>query len=137
MTVKQFLEENGIKKENLLYLPIAEPFFSNILNGTKKVEFRALTDFYMRKMIKTDSEGNDLGDKPIKYVDFRNGYAKNAKRAIVELKDWGCRYADVPTEDRVKKFEPFVYEEIEREGFTDEDEFMMFILGDVVAIDIM
>ncbi len=136
--IEDFLKKNKIKKENIMYLPIAEPFFSRILNGAKKVEFRALTDFYLRKLMKIGKNGEDLGDKPIKYVDFRNGYknASECPRILVELKDWFVRDQSIPKEQRTRKIEPSVQKEIQKEGFDDEtDEFIAFVLGGVVAKD--
>lgn len=132
-TVEQFLKENGIKKENLLYLPIAEPFFSNILNGTKKVEFRSITEFYLRKLCKYNGE-EFVEYKPVKYIDFRNGYAKNARRAIVELKDWFFRDEESkPLKD--SDLPDYIKEEITSEGFTDGDDYLAFVLGEVVATE--
>lgn len=134
--IDKFLKDNGIKKENLLYLPIAEPFFSRIVSGKKKVEFRSLTKFYLSKLCVFKGD-EFVADKPIKYIDFRNGYkdVETSPRAIVELNDWFFMDDESKPITEITSLTQEVKNEIKQEGFVDGDEFIALVLGRVVATD--
>jgi hypothetical protein len=51
-------------------------FFCAVLDGSKKIEYRARSNFWERR----------LSGKKYTHVRFRNGYLKNAPEAIVVLK---------------------------------------------------
>lgn len=81
-------------------MPIANVFLDQIKAGTKKVEFRSLTDFYFRKLCIMDKEGNYLADKPITHILFQGGYSPTSPRLVVELKEWFHRDSTIPKKDR-------------------------------------
>lgn len=60
----------------LLQLNLHREFFRAILEGTKKVEYRAKTAYWQKR----------LKNKKYTHIRFRNGYLKVAPEMIVELK---------------------------------------------------
>lgn len=66
--------------KNRLYLILKKEPFDAIKNGTKKQEYRDLTDYYKNRLF--DKLGN-----PIKFdcVLFRNGYSKDAESFEIEF----------------------------------------------------
>lgn len=60
----------------LLQLNLHRDFFCQILEGTKKIEYRARTDYWK----------NRLTGKKYTHIRFRNGYQTVAPEMVVELK---------------------------------------------------
>ena len=60
----------------LLHLNLHRRFFCEILEGTKKIEYREKTAYW----------GNRLTNKKYTHIRFRNGYQTVAPEMIVELK---------------------------------------------------
>lgn len=63
----------------LLQLNLHRKYFLEILEGTKKVEYRARTAYWT----------NRLTNKKYTHIRFRNGYLKVAPEMVVELKRIG------------------------------------------------
>lgn len=59
----------------LLQLNLHRGFFCDILDGSKKIEYRDRTDFWEKR----------LTNKEYTHIRFRNGYLKVAPEMIVEL----------------------------------------------------
>jgi hypothetical protein len=60
----------------LLHLNLHRQFFCEILEGTKKIEYRERTAYWK----------NRLANKTYTHIRFRNGYQTVAPEMIVELK---------------------------------------------------
>lgn len=82
------IDELGLKKENILYMTIANVFLHEMRNGEKNVEYRDLTEHYLQKLFKKDKTGNYSEPKPIKYLLLQGGYSLNSPRMLIELKGW-------------------------------------------------
>lgn len=82
------IDELGLKKENILYLPMQGEWLHDIRIGEKDVEYRDLTDHYLSRLFKKDKEGNYAAMKPITHILFQCGYAANSPRTLVECKGW-------------------------------------------------
>ena len=99
------------KRKSVLYLPIAEPWFSMIRDGIKTEEYREDKPYYQARFICQNEEqlkdsydliygGNivSIGHsefaiqkmRKYDYVEFRNGYGKNAPR--IRFKNPRVRY---------------------------------------------
>ena len=67
--------------KNRLYLILKKEHFDAIKNGTKKQEFRDLTDYYKNRLF------DEIG-KPKKFdsILFKNGYSKDAESFEIEFK---------------------------------------------------
>lgn len=91
----------------MLILPIKEPWYSMILNGEKKEEYRELKDYYRIRFANQFSsiENKKLLDEwlltPRKYIldiMFRNGYSSKSPSFIAECQltygtgkeEWGA-----------------------------------------------
>lgn len=72
----------------ILKIIIKKEFFEAIKNGTKKQEFRRITKFWVSRLINKDQT------EIIKYdfIEFINGYRKNAPRLLIEFKDVKINY---------------------------------------------
>ncbi|WKS95347.1 ASCH domain-containing protein [Riemerella columbina] len=75
-----------MKTQNQLYLVLSKPWFQEILNGTKKEEYRAFTDFYISRLAVVDDEGCIVDTKTYDTVKFQMGYGKNAPQMVVKVK---------------------------------------------------
>lgn len=128
--MQKVVDKLGLKEENVLYLNITKPHLDRILSGEKKVEFRELSDYYLKKVAFFNSKKEYIGDKPITHILFQNGMTNPPKRALVEMKQNIDKYEKVQNpEDPTTQF---VLKEAEKEGFEINDEYLAFILGDVV-----
>jgi hypothetical protein len=58
-----------------LSLVVYKADFDAIVSGQRKIEYRASTDHWIRRLLKPD------GLRQFDEVEFRNGYQKNARRA--------------------------------------------------------
>ena len=99
-------------KENTLYLPIKQTYFDQIIEGTKKAEYREVKyGITANRYLKKDGYGNfvlnpscteddkeyfvdDYNNgnfpflpKPFKYLNLAVGYAKERDTALVEVTD--------------------------------------------------
>ncbi len=110
-------------KDNTLYLPIKQVYFDQIIEGSKKEEYRQITDTTYKKYLQCDEAGNpyfyddmvsmedaNLGDilmwnngnypyipREYKYLHLAVGYAKERDEAIVEVS--GIRFMPAEKED--------------------------------------
>lgn len=66
--------------EKILNLTLMKKWFDQILDGSKKIEYREIKSYWTKRLF--DEKGN-----PIKYdfILFRNGYAKDCKKMKVEF----------------------------------------------------
>ena len=154
--LQKVVAELGLKEENILYMNIQRPFLERILSEEKKVEFRDLSEYWLKKLNKYDKEGQWVDRKPIKYILFQNGMKnEGSPRVLIELKNtvekWQKEAQDPPEitsrdkrEDRDsyrytiaegKAKYPHIFKEAEYEGFDindDEEEFLALELGKIV-----
>ena len=63
-----------------LSLVVYKAYFDAIVSGQKKTEYRASSDYWIRRLLKPD------GLRQFDEVEFRNGYQKNARRAVFVCK---------------------------------------------------
>ncbi len=66
--------------EKILHLTLMKEWFDQILDGTKKVEYREIKPYWTKRLIDKDGE-------PIEYdaILFRNGYSRAARKMKVEF----------------------------------------------------
>lgn len=96
-----------MQNKETLHLNLHKHWFDMVVSGNKKVEYRDLTDYWVKRLLKEGSDGrNALLDTDFKYrngvaialigreltpkydfktVTFRNGYWANADEAVFEL----------------------------------------------------
>ena len=68
--MKAYMAENGINAKAVVYLTIAREPLERIVSGAKTVEFRSLSDHYLKKLFKV--EGDAVVDvKPFTHVLFQ------------------------------------------------------------------
>ena len=60
-------------EDKILHLSIKEPYFSEIKNGTKKLEYRQYKEYWTKRL-----QNPDGSFKQFCFIQFRNGYSKNA-----------------------------------------------------------
>lgn len=94
-----------------LTLIIKQCYFNEIINGTKKQEFREVKPSTVKRLLQLDEEGYELEDEhgsgiPVHYdaIQFYVGYNKNRASALVEVKSAFC---EIPLDDNG---EPIIYE---------------------------
>lgn len=148
------VEKLGIKEENILYMNIQRPFLERILSEEKKVEFRDLSEYWLKKLNNYNKDKSYKSRKPIKYILFQNGMkSEGAPRVLVEyirqVEKWGkdannpaeiisnCtndeKYRMTIKEGKEKYSNVFI--EAEREGFDvkdDNEEFLALELGKII-----
>lgn len=130
--MKAYMAENGIDAKSVVYLTIAREPLGRIVSGDKTVEFRDLSDHYLKKLF--NIEGDAVVDvKPFTHILFQAGYSATSPRALVEFAGAGTKEADQksPLTERGKR----VYAEAEREGFTEDDEWLGIELGKVCVVE--
>lgn len=64
--------------------------------GTKNVEYRDLTDFYLKQLYKKDKDGNYAIPKPLSHILLQGGYNPDSPRVLIELKGWVINKAGYP-----------------------------------------
>ena len=81
----------------ILNLIIKQVFFDQIIEGTKKQEFREVRPTTIKKLLQLDDEGYEVEDEhgnaqPIKYdaIQFYVGYNKDRDSALVEVVGAHC-----------------------------------------------
>ena len=95
----------------ILNLIIKQVFFDQIIEGTKKQEFREVRPTTIKKLLQLDDEGFEVEDEvgnsvPIKYdaIRFFVGYNKDRDSALVEVTGAHCEvFVD-------ENDEPIIYE---------------------------
>jgi len=127
--LEEFYQANGIKRENVLFLNIYRANLKRIADGSKKVEFRDLTDYYLRKLQFVDKKNQAIGLKPIHYIVFKGGYTADSPMMLVKLVDWYSIEKGYNSNTEEGKF---IREEAKKEGFTDDDEYIGLILGEIL-----
>jgi len=55
--MKKVIDELGLKDENIMYINIIREPLERILSGEKTVEFRELSDFWLKKVANFNSKG--------------------------------------------------------------------------------
>lgn len=130
--MQAYMAENGIDAKGVVYLTIAREPLERIVSGDKTVEFRDLSDHYIKKFFKVEGDAV-VGLKPFTHVLFQAGYSATSPRALVEFNGAGTKEAEqkTPLTERGKK----VYAEAEREGFTVDDEWLGIELGKVCVVE--
>lgn len=130
--MQAYMAENGIDAKSVVYLTIARESLERIISGDKTVEFRDLSDHYIKKFFKVEGDAV-VGVKPFTHVLFQAGYSATSPRALVEFIGAGTKEAEQksPLTERGKK----VYAEAEREGFTEDDEWLGIELGKVCVVE--
>lgn len=146
--LKKKIDELNLSKENILYLPIARVHLRRIVDGSKTVEFRDLTDYYLKKInnyknLKYDST------KPITHILFQGGYNPDSPRVLAELKYTGAKFnaehglpanltiysanaKEVMSPEEGEANYPNIFREAEIEGYENGDEYLALQLGRVV-----
>jgi hypothetical protein len=75
-----------------LHLNLIKKWFDMVLSGEKKEEYRELSDYWKKRLTKVKMQN-------VKSITFSNGYAKDRRQMIVDLKyisirqgleDWGA-----------------------------------------------
>ena len=130
--MKAYMAENGINAKAVVYLTIAREPLERIISGGKTVEFRDLSDHYLKKIFVVEGDAV-VGVKPFTHVLFQAGYSATSPRALVEFAGAGTKEAEQksPLTERGKR----VYAEAEREGFTEDDEWLGIELGKVCVVE--
>lgn len=130
--MKAYMAENGIDAKGVVYLTIAREPLERIVSGDKTVEFRDLSDHYIKKLFKV--EGDAVVDvKPFTHVLFQAGYSATSPRALVEFQDAGAKEESqkAPVSPMGKR----MFAEAEVEGFTVDDEWVAIALGKVCVVE--
>ena len=130
--MQAYMAENGIDAKGVVYLTIAREPLERIISGDKTVEFRDLSDHYIKKFFKVEGDAV-VGLKPFTHVLFQGGYSATSPRALVEFAGAGTKEAEQksPLTERGKR----VYAEAETEGFTEDDEWLGIELGKVCVVE--
>jgi len=89
---------------NELTLTIKKVFLDEILSGSKKVEYRDYTDFYIDRLCVLDKKGEFKAWKPITHIIFVAGRTKKAQRIRVAVKrvafeEWLDEKTGAPTDE--------------------------------------
>lgn len=127
-SMQSYMDANNIDPKRVCYLTIAKVHLDRIVRGEKKIEFRDLSDHYLKKFF--EISGDEVtGVKPFTHVLFQVGYSADAPRALVEFNGAGTKEAEQksPLTERGKR----AYAEAEAEGFTLDDEWIGIELGQV------
>lgn len=127
--LKAKIDELGLKKENILYLPIAKQHLNRIKNKTKVIEFRDNTDYYAKKLAKFDKSGDFVEDKPITHILFQGGYNADSPRMLTEMKEYLAKYEKIENPDNPKTL--FLLDEAGKEGFEFDDEYIGLFIGEI------
>lgn len=73
--------------EKILYLTLHKKWFNQILEGTKKIEYREIKPYWTRRLF-----NEDKSPKEYDVIIFRNGYNKNSP--IMKVKFLGINITD-------------------------------------------
>lgn len=80
------INQLGLKKENILYLTIMNEYLHEMRAGTKKVEYRDYTDYYVGRFFAKNSSGEYSIMKPFTHLLLQGGYNPDSPRILIELK---------------------------------------------------
>lgn len=70
------------QKTDTLFLIIKEKYLNEILNGTKKIEYRDVNEYYINRFCTVNKAGEITGTKQdYKFIQFQAGYNKDSKKA--------------------------------------------------------
>lgn len=130
--MQAYMAENGIDAKGVVYLTIAREPLERIISGDKTVEFRSLSDHYLKKLFMVDGD-TVVGVKPFTHVLFQAGYSATSPRALVEFQDAGAKEESqkAPVSPMGKR----MFAEAEVEGFTVDDEWVAIALGKVCVVE--
>ena len=130
--MKAYMAENGIDAKGVVYLTIAREPLERIISGDKTVEFRSLSDHYLKKLFMVEGD-TVVGVKPFTHVLFQAGYSATSPRALVEFQDAGAKEESqkAPVSPMGKR----MFAEAEVEGFTVDDEWVAIALGKVCVVE--
>lgn len=148
--MKKKIDELNIKDEEILYMTITRDPLRRILDGSKKVEFRELSDWWLKKFNEYNKDLSFKEVKPIKYLLLQNGTDPGVPRVLIELKNQFHKYEadktdpamlivpNLPKPERrfpIKKAKekyPLIFEQAKIEGFEDDDEWLALELGNII-----
>lgn len=130
--MQAYMAENGIDAKGVVYLTIAREPLERIISGDKTVEFRSLSDHYLKKLFMVEGD-TVVGVKPFTHVLFQVGYSATSPRALVEFQDAGAKEESqkAPVSPMGKR----MFAEAEVEGFTVDDEWVAIALGKVCVVE--
>jgi hypothetical protein len=130
--MQAYMAENGIDAKAVVYLTIAREPLERIVSGDKTVEFRDLSDHYIKKFFAVEGDAV-VGVKPFTHVLFQAGYSATSPRALVEFQDAGAKEESqkAPVSPMGKR----MFAEAEVEGFTVDDEWVAIALGKVCVVE--
>lgn len=130
--MQAYMAENGIDAKAVVYLTIAREPLERIVSGAKTVEFRSLSDHYLKKLFEVEGDAV-VGVKPFTHVLFQAGYSATSPRALVEFQDAGAKEESqkAPVSPMGKR----MFAEAEVEGFTIDDEWVAIALGKVCVVE--
>lgn len=94
-SLQAVVDHLDVQKENILYLPIKGVFFNEIIEGTKKIEYRDATERNLNKLSYKDKASGKYLNKPIQYLLLQAGYSANSPRALVELLKWDIAHRQI------------------------------------------
>lgn len=80
------INELGLKKENILYLTIMNEYLQEMRAGTKNVEYRDYSDYYIGRFFIKGSDGKYFTMKPFTHMLLQGGYNPDSPRILIELK---------------------------------------------------
>ena len=66
--------------DKILHLNLLKEWFIEILNGTKKIEYRKIKPYWTKRLFNEDGT-----QKMYDFIMFRNGYSKDAPEMKVEF----------------------------------------------------
>ena len=72
-------------KHAIMILPIKGVYLDGIIEGSKTIEYRDMTDFYISRFCITDANGDFVEWKQIDSITFRAGYSKTSRSATFEI----------------------------------------------------
>ncbi len=92
------IDELGLQKENILYITIKNVFLHEIRKGEKDVEYRDLSEHYIKKLFTTDKSGNYSKTKPITHLLLQGGYNADSPRMLIECNGWVINGKNYPAD---------------------------------------
>lgn len=133
MTKEEMLAKHGLKEKEVLYLPIKQVFYDEILAGTKKQEFREVKPTTIKKLLQLDENGYEVVDEnenaiPVEYkaLYLAVGYNKERDTALVEVES---AYCEIFVDENDKPIE------YEHNGDIWVAEQVVYNLGKVLEVD--
>ena len=107
--LEQVLSERQIKKENIVYMTIKQIYLQQMREGTKTVEYRDTTNFYIKKFFKMSTANRIEIQKSTTHLLLQGGYNPDSPRILIELKGimiYGRKY---PSELDVSRCDIYGY----------------------------